>query len=434
MTRISIPYKFTPRFYQIPIFEALDSGIKRIIMIFHRRAGKDLTCFNVITKKALEEVGMYFYIFPTYTQWRKILWDWIKKDGMKFIDHAPQEIREWVNNQEMKMTLINGSIIQVVWSDRIDLIVWTNPKGVVFSEYSLQNPKVRDFIRPILAENGWRAIFNYTPRGENHAYDLYEFAKNDPNWFVSHLTVDDTKAIPQDVLDQERKEIVAKNGDDSIFMQEYYVSFQWAIQWAYYWHLLKQLEERKQIGKMNPEQWLEVYTAWDLGMSDATSIWFFQLYGKEVRLLHYYENSWEALSHYWNYVNNRIRERKMMTWTCILPHDIQVRELWTGKSRLETLQGYWLQMYHVVPALNVMDWIEAVRQILWQCWFDEEWCKDWLSALRNYRKVYDEMRKTYKSRPEHDWASHWADAFRYLALWLESVKPYRSPWIISHKY
>ena len=200
MTELTIPYHFTPRDYQIPIYEAIDNWTRRIIMVRHRRAWKDKTCFNLIVKKAMEDVWTYYYVFPTYSQWKKALWDWIDKDWWKTINHIPSEIIKRKNDTEMKVELINWSIIQIIWSDNVDSIVWTNPIWIVFSEYSLQSPAVWDFLRPILAENGWWAIFNFTPRWDNHAKELLDMAKENPTWMVSIQTVDDTKAITPEVL------------------------------------------------------------------------------------------------------------------------------------------------------------------------------------------------------------------------------------------
>src|SRR6266550_1977968 len=184
----------------------------------------------------MERVGSYFYVFPEFTQGRKILWDGADKDGFRFLDHFPKEI--WAsppNNTEMKLRIKNGSMIQVIGSDRYDAVLGTNPIGMVLSEYALQDPACWGYFRPILAENeGW-ALFNFTPRGENHAYELYELAKADPkNWFVSHLSVGQTGAIKAEVLDQERREIVRLYGNDALYQQEYECNFTVPISGAYY--------------------------------------------------------------------------------------------------------------------------------------------------------------------------------------------------------
>jgi hypothetical protein len=218
---LTLPHKFRPREYQLPFLRAWDSGVKRFILVWHRRSGKDKTVFSSVPKKMFERVGTYFYFLPTYTQAKKVIWDGIDKDGFRFLDHIPQELIKNINATDMKVELVNGSIVQLIGAENIDRIVGTNPIGVVFSEYSLMRPQVWDFIRPILAENGGWAVFIFTPRGMNHAWKLLQQAKDDTvNWFWQVLTVNDTSVLSEDTLVQERKEM-----PQDLFEQEYYCKF-----------------------------------------------------------------------------------------------------------------------------------------------------------------------------------------------------------------
>ena len=411
MTELTIPYHFTPRDYQLPIFEAIDSGIKRIIMVRHRRAWKDKACFNVIVKKAMETVWIYYYVFPTYSQWKKAARDGIDKDGRKTINHIPQEVVKRKNDTEMKVELINGSIIQIVWSDNVDSIVWTNPIWIVFSEYSLQTPAVRDFLRPILAENGGRAIFNFTPRWDNHAKELLDMAKENKDWMVSIQTVDDTKAIDPEVLEAERREIIQKNGSDAIFQQEYYCSFDAWINGSYYAEILTNLENQGRRTTVPYDPALDVFTVWDLWINDSTAIWFWQRMGKEIRVIDYYENNWEGLSHYVSI----LKEKWYRYWTIRLPHDAQARSLQTWKTVEEKMYEYGFNDIQIVPKLSVLDGINSARAILPYCYFDREKTERGRKCLKNYHKELDEKRQAFKW-PEHDWSSHGSDAFRYLAV------------------
>lgn len=411
MTELTIPYHFTPRDYQLPIFEAIDSWIKRIIMVRHRRAWKDKACFNVIVKKAMETVWIYYYVFPTYSQWKKAARDGIDKDGWKTINHIPQEVVKRKNDTEMKVELINGSIIQIVWSDNVDSIVWTNPIWIVFSEYSLQTPAVRDFLRPILAENGGRAIFNFTPRWDNHAKELLDMAKENKDWMVSIQTVDDTKAIDPEVLEAERREIIQKNGSDAIFQQEYYCSFDAWINGSYYAEILTNLENQGRRTTVPYDPALDVFTVWDLWINDSTAIWFRQRIGKEIRVIDYYENNWEGLSHYVSI----LKEKWYRYWTIRLPHDAQARSLQTWKTVEEKMYEYGFNDIQIVPKLSVLDGINSARAILPYCYFDREKTERGRKCLKNYHKELDEKRQAFKW-PEHDWSSHGADAFRYLAV------------------
>jgi Terminase RNaseH-like domain len=218
---ITLPYKYQPLPHQEALLKAMDGGFKRSIIVWHRRGGKDKTSFNILIKKAFERVGTYFYFLPSYTQAKKVIWDNIDNDGFKMLDHIPKELIASSNSQELKIDLINGSVIQLIGADVFSMSgVGTNPVGVVFSEYSITDANTWKFVSPILAANGGWAMFNFTPRGMNHAYDLYLKAKNDPKWFVQLLTVDDTGLFSNEALDEERN-----NHPREIFEQEYYCKF-----------------------------------------------------------------------------------------------------------------------------------------------------------------------------------------------------------------
>ncbi len=218
---VTIPHKFKPREYQLPFLRAMDGGCKRAILCWHRRGGKDKTCFNFMVKKAFERKGTYFYFLPEYSQAKKVIWDNIDNDGFRMLDHVPKEVIKNTNATELKIELVNGSVIQLIGADSFEKSgVGTNPVGVVFSEYSINEPNVWNFVRPILTANeGW-AVFNFTPRGTNHAFQQLEFAKGDQNWFTQVLTVDDTQVLTEEQLDEERKSM-----PEDLFNQEYYCKF-----------------------------------------------------------------------------------------------------------------------------------------------------------------------------------------------------------------
>ena len=241
--KLTLPYKFTPREYQLSVLNALDSGVKRAVCVWHRRAGKDKTALNYMIKRMWEQKGMYYYFTPTYTQGKKIIWDGIDKDGMRFIDHFPKQIILKKNESEMKIIVKNGSLFQIVGTDHFDTIVGTNPIGCVFSEYSLQNPLAWEYIRPILTENkGW-AMFLYTPRGHNHGYDMNNMAQLNPEWFHELLTINDTKVITPQEVEKEIKEGM----DEDLANQEYYCSFEGAMAGSYYGKQMQAVIEEKRV-------------------------------------------------------------------------------------------------------------------------------------------------------------------------------------------
>jgi hypothetical protein len=386
---------------------ALDSGCNRAIACWHRRSGKDKTFINIVAKKAFEKKGTYFYLFPTYSQAKKVIWDGMDRTGFPFMGHFPRELIENKNESELRVELVGGSAVQLIGTDNINAIMGTNPLGCVFSEFALQDPKAWDYMRPILRENGGWAIFNMTPRGKNHGYQLFQMAQGNPEWFSSKLTIEDTGVLTEQDMDRERREGMS----EEMIQQEYYVSFEGVAFGAYYGKQLTQAEKEGRITRVLYEPELGVETWWDLGIGDSTAIWFTQSVGREIRVIDYLEASGEGFPYY----AKALQAKPYVYSKHHAPHDIEVRELGSGRSRKETAQSLGL-VFNVVPNLPIEDGIEAARSILARCWFDKEKCERGLNALGSYHKAYDEKLRDWKTHPNHDWSSHAADAFRYLAV------------------
>jgi hypothetical protein len=420
---VELPFNWKPRTYQKGLWSAfVDKDMKRGIAIWHRRAGKDVTCWNLIIYKSLQRVGLYFYCFPTFTQGRRIIWDGMGADGRRYLDYIPPELIASLNHTEMKITLVTGSIIQIIGVEQIDRLVGTNPLGIVFSEYSIQNPMAWELFRPILAENGGWALFEFTPRGRNHGWMLYDSARKNPNrWFCEVLTVDHTvrddgsPVITPEAIQEERDAGMS----EELIQQEFYCSFEAAVQGAYYSEQLRAAWKDGRVTRIPFEPMLPTYTSWDLGMDDATGIWTFQPHGNEIRVLRYYQNSGKGLQHYIHYLKE-LREAQGFLWERhFAPHDIKVRELGTGVSRLETARKLGLN-FTVAKRMPISDGIDAVRRLFPKFYFDEEGCASGLSALAEYTKEWDSDTKTFEDRPKHDWTCHSADAMRTFAVaWRE---------------
>lgn len=221
MTEVTIPYSFKPRPYQLKLLKALDGGIKRAIIVWNRRSGKDKTCFNYMIAEAIEKKGTYYYFLPTYSLAKKVIWDNIDNDGFKMLDHIPKELVKSTNGTELKIELINGSIIQLIGADEFKKGgVGTNCIGMVFSEFSITNPESWRYVSPILAVNGGWAIFNFTPRGMNHAFTLLQQYKDNPKWFTEILTLNETQVLKGEALEEEKA-----NNPQDFFEQEYYCKF-----------------------------------------------------------------------------------------------------------------------------------------------------------------------------------------------------------------
>jgi len=415
---IPLPHNFTPRSYQKPSLEAMRSGIKRALLVWHRRSGKDKTMLNWMIEASRERIGSYYYFFPTYSQAKKVIWAGIDRDGFPYLGHFPRELIIKKYETELKIEMAHGSSFQLVGTDNIDSIMGTNPIGCVFSEYSLQNPLAWDYIRPILRENGGWAVFIYTPRGKNHGWDLYDTNRDNPDWYCEVLTVKDTKrpdGIP--VITQEDIEADRREGmSEDLIEQEYYCSFEAAYPGAYYSKELRDARESGRIGVVPHTSMLTVNTAWDLGIDDSMSIWFYQLAGKEVRLVDYYENSGEGLAHYRDILKQKADANGWAYKFHYAPHDIKVRELGTGKSRLESAMEMGLKFEVVTKIDQKEDGIEAVRKLFPHLWIDSGKCRHGINALSSFRKAYNEVNKVFSTRPVHDWAIHAADALQTLAL------------------
>lgn len=230
MTTVQIPNNWQPRHYQRNLWRYLESGGKRSVAVWHRRAGKDDVCLHWAACSAFERIGTYWHMLPEASQARKAVWEAVNPHtGKRRIDEAfPEEIRETTREQEMFIRFINGSTWQVLGSDNYNSLVGAPPVGVVFSEWALCNPDSWAYLRPILAENGGWAFFISTPRGENHCKTLLEIAQQSDWWFGELLTADDTGVFTEEQLENERQELIAQYGasrGQALFDQEYYCSF-----------------------------------------------------------------------------------------------------------------------------------------------------------------------------------------------------------------
>ncbi len=417
--RVTLPNAWTAKPHQRGFFRYMEGGGKRYVGVWHRRAGKDTAALNWTAMAAMQRVGTYWHMLPTAKQGRKVVWEYINLEGKRHIDQAfPEELRARTRNNEMTIELVNGSIWQVVGSDTYNSNVGANPVGIVFSEWSLTDPKAFDFARPILAENGGWAIFIYTPRGRNHGWKHLEIARGNPNWMHEILTVNETGVVSPEVINEERKSGMS----EELIQQEYFCSFEAPNSGSYYGRAIEAARRAGRITRVPYDPALGVHTWWDLGVHDPTAIWFTQSTAFEHRAIDYYEQTGEGLSHY-----VRILLEKGYAYAGHhFPHDLRVRELGSGKSRMETLRELGVEP-QIVPDLPVEDGIEAARSTFPLCWFDEEKCAVGLEALVSYHRKYDDERKCFGSGPEHDWSSNGADAFRYFAVGQPQTRSDKEP-------
>ncbi len=421
---------FVPRPYQLPLLKALDSGFKRVLAVLPRRAGKDITALNYVIREMWENPGVYYYIFPTYSQAKKVIWDSMTNDGKRILDYFPEDLVTQKNSQEMKIRMISKtgdeSLFQLIGSDNYDSLMGTNPKGCVFSEYALQDPTAYQYIRPILTANGGWALFISTPRGKNHLWSLAELAKVSPEWFYLKLSVEDTNHIPLKEIEKERRDGLMS---EDMIQQEYYTSFEMGVEGSYYNKYIDAAKRDGRISSVPYEVGFKVHTAWDLGVHDSTTIIFFQTIGQTVRLIDCYENSKEGLEHY----AEVLQSKPYVYGTHIAPHDIRVKEWGSGLTRIEKARQLGIK-FTLSNEMDITDGIEACRSAFGKIWIDDKKCEPLIKALENYRQEYDVKRKIYKSRPLHDWSSHFSDAFRYLCVSLPKTKDGLSPEELDKRY
>jgi hypothetical protein len=316
----------------------------------------------------------------------------------------------------MQLRLKNGSIFQIMGTDKVE-VVGPNPVGCVFSEYSLQDPSAWDYVRPILVENGGWSIFNYTPRGMNHGYKLFNRASLNPRWFVQLLTVDDTGAVSKEAIEQERQDGMS----DELISQEFYCSWEYGLEGAYY---LKQIAKARKEGRICslPIMDRPVYTAWDLGLRDSTGIWFWQEDGPWINLIDYYEAAGEYLGHYAKVLS----EKKYNYIKHYAPHDANQDRLHARSIATVAREEQGLNFFVLPREKSVLNGIEVARGVFPRCRFDKERCEKGLNALMNYQKEYNEARQCFSENPLHNWASDGADAFRMMARAVSEHR-YESP-------
>jgi phage terminase large subunit len=386
------------------------------IIVAHRRFGKTVAAINDLIRSCFEidrPNVRVAYIAPYLSQAKAVAWDY----ALEFTRDIP-EIK--VNHSELRIDFLNGARFRLFGADNYNAM-----RGLYFDAVVLD--EMADFpasawsnvIRPALADRRGSATFISTPKGKNEFWELWHEAQDDPNWFTAMLKASETSILDQEELDEARRTM----GDDR-YEQEFECSFEAAIRGAYYAQEMKDAGNDGRITRVPYDPALGVISAWDLGIGDSTSIWFAQVLSTgETRIIDYYESSGVGLDHYAKVLSEKGYHYEQH----ILPHDVQVKELGTGKSRLETLDALGIRNIEIAPKLSVDDGIQAARTLIARCWFDEENCGRGIEALRQYRREFDEKMKTWRGRPLHDWTSHGADAFRYLAVGYRSQSDWGEP-------
>jgi len=410
MKQIVIPYK--PRELQNFLHNKCDKNRFNVIIV-HRRGGKTVFAINHLIKKALTNkrpYPRYAFISPYRLQGKSTAWDYLKQFSAA-IPHVK------FNESELRVDFnVNNSRIQIIGAENSSAIRGQYFDGIIVDETQNIAPDLFDTIlRPCLSDRNGFAIFIGTPRGRNYFYQLHQLAKQTEDWFTCVFRASETKIIHEKEL-TDAKAIMSPEA----YAQEMECSFQAGISGSYYGAMMESLDKNGHIKDFEIDDSQEVETWWDLGMNDSTVITFVQRTKNEIKVIDSYENSGEGLEHYLNIIDSK----PYIYSKHIAPHDIRVRELGTNKSRWESAKEMGLE-FDIAPKLSVEDGIEQVRQLLPKCWFHKRNCNKLVEALKSYCKRWDEKNNCFKNRPLHNWASHFADSFRYGAI-VEPIE--RSDW------
>lgn len=378
-------------------------------MVCHRRAGKTVACVNDLIRRALVENkpnARYAYIAPYYSQAKSVAWDYLLRFS--------EPVRVNKNAGELWVELVNGARIRLFGGDTPDSLRGLYFDGVVLDEFAQMRPSIwGEILRPALADRqGW-AVFIGTPKGHNNFYKVWQESDKDPRWFRFMLRASESNLL----LPAELEDAAAGMSADQ-YDQEFECSFEAAILGAYYGQEMMRADKEGRISDVPYDYLAPVHTAWDLGYSDDTSIWFYQVIAGEVRVINHYSSNGKDVKHYGNYIKQKTYNYGFHH----LPHDARAKTLASGgKSTIEQLaEILGMESLRVVPNLSVQDGIQAVRKMFPRVWFDAEKCHEGIESLRQYQREWDEKLQCFKEKPRHDWTSHDADSFRMLGVaWSE---------------
>ena len=377
------------------------------VLICHRRFGKTVLAVSRLCRNATEAGNSYrgAYIAPSYRQAKDVAWDYLRRLAV--------EAGAKVNESELRVDFDNGARIRLYGAENPDSLRGLNLCDVVFDEVAqMPYSAWTEIVMPMILANHGRALFLGTPKGRNALWRVWENARLHPEeWAALMYRASETGILSDDDLALARRET-----SEEVYAQEYECSFTAAVRGSYYGKILEDAEREGRISGVPYQPGYPVHTAWDLGFSDSTAIWFAQVVGREVHVIDYYQSSGAGLDHYVNILNGR----GYVYGQHILPHDAAASELGTGTTRLETLRRLGVNG-RVLPASRVEDGINAARLLIPRCWFDASKCAQGLEALRLYQREWDDKAQDFRARPLHDWTSHAADAFRYLSVGLDAA-------------
>jgi hypothetical protein len=378
------------------------------VVVCHRRFGKTVWAINHILRDALispKKTPRFAYMAPTYRQAKNVAWDYIKQFAGKIPNVKFHET-------ELRCDLPTGARISLLGAENPDSLRGIYLDGCVMDEVADMPENVfPEVIRPALSDRkGW-CVFVGTPKGHNAFYEKYEEATANNDWLAAVY-----KASETGILDDEELEAARAMMTNDQYAQEFECSWNANVPGAIYGKELEAVQAEGRITNVPHDPSVRVDTWWDLGVGDSTAIWFTQTVGRAIHVIDYYEARGEGLPHYCKVLSSK----NYLYGDHNAPHDIEVRELGSGKSRREVAWDLGLN-FRVVPKLPIEDGIHAAQMLIPRLWIDREKCKQGLECLRQYHRAYNERTRSFRASPVHDWSSHAADAFRYLAVGLRET-------------
>ena len=404
--QIVIPYN--PRTLQAELHANLDAH-RWAVIVCHRRMGKTVMAVNHLLRAAIlceKSSPRYAYLAPTYRQAKSVAWDYLKQ----FAGAIPNVK---FHETELRCDLPNGARISLLGAENPDSLRGIYLDGCFMDEVADMPESVfPEVIRPALSDRGGFCYFVGTPKGQNMFFELYEQALQSDEWLTAIHKASETKIVAADELESAAQTMTVDQ-----YAQEYECSWIANVPGSIFGKEMEAAMESGRICNVPYDPTSRVDTFWDLGVGDSTAIVFTQSVGRAIHVIDCYESRGEGLPHYLSV----LQRKNYLYGDHFAPHDIEVRELGTGKSRREIAWDLGLN-FRVVPKLPLEDGIHAAQMLIPRAWFDAEKCKPLLSALRQYHRAYNEKNRAFRTSPVHDWSSHFADAWRYCSIGIQEVK------------
>ena len=398
--KITIPYK--PRKQQAYLHKHLQS-YRYALLLCHRRLGKSTCAINHLIRAALTNSNhnpRFAYLAPSYKQAKSIAWDFLKFyagkiPGVKF------------NETELRCDLPNASRITLLGAENAESLRGLYFDGIIIDESSnIQASVIQEILTPTLSDRKGFMYLMGTPAGMNNIfYEYYLKAQGNKDWFLYTAKASETKIIDQEELDQALEML-----GQAKYNQEFECSFQGNLPGSIFGKEISDLEDKKHITTVPFDPSLQVHTSWDIGYNDDTAIIFFQEIGHQINIINCFADRNKPFPFY----AELLKEKEYSYGNHYAPHDIEVSEFSSGRTRRETAYQHGIR-FRVAPKTLLEDGIHAVKMILPRCKIDVDHCKPLIDALRHYHRKYIERDRVFKTKPVHDWSSHYADSFRVLA-------------------